>query len=162
MENKVKGIIVGILLSAVGALLWIILYLLGFLAGLAGGLIGILFIVGYRKFNKEEKNKFSYIFAVILTIGEILVIELLFALVAYSSGEIIIDEIISIIVSDLGIGYLLSGLVLGSYIYSDIRKRKILSEDKIVINEQPKESIVNDNIIDINDINDDKENVKTE
>lgn len=129
--KKVLGTIVGLIFSVLGIILWIVLSVwLGIIAGLAGGLMGILFILGYRQVNKEDKSVYPYILACIVTILEIILAEWL-SLVIIAVLEhvdiayaLTIPEIKSAIIRDVALGLLLSAFVVIAYIVSDRRKNR--------------------------------------
>lgn len=131
MSNNVKGILVGFLMSLIGVAAWILCSaVLEIIAGIAGALMGILFIVGYRIFNKGKLSNNVIIIAGAIVLVEIVVSELIaLAIIAsangFTFGEVFdIEGVTSGFAIDLIVGILLSGLVFGFYISDMKRKEK--------------------------------------
>lgn len=131
MSDKVKGTLAGIAFSLVAIVLWVILSFVGFIAGIAGALMGILFIIGYRAVNKNDKSKYQIIVACILIVVEIIVAELIaWAIYAGSANvpfmeALAIQEVQTSIIIDVVLGLVLSFAVFAGYLYSSSRKSKL-------------------------------------
>ena len=108
-----------------------ILSFVGFIAGIAGAAMGILFIVAYKKYNPEDKSKFSTIAACILIPIEIVIAELLTIFILAGIYEVSFaaalanKEIQGIILLDIIIGLVLSFAVFAGYLFNLKRKDQL-------------------------------------
>lgn len=131
MSNRLKGTIVGVLLSLLAVVAWVILAFIGIIAGLAGALMGILFIIGYSKINKEDKSKYPVIVACVLIIAEIVLAELLTIFIYagtldLSFGDALANsDVQSAMLYDILLGLAFSFLVFIGYLVSKKRKDKL-------------------------------------
>jgi len=129
MTNRVKGTLIGVGFSLGAVVIWVVLGLIGIIAGIAGALMGILFVIGYRKFNPEDKTLlYISVFASLLIIVEVIIAELLtIAVVANSlgvsfSGAMGYAEVKKAVILDIALGLGLSFLVFTFYLVSLRRK----------------------------------------
>ena len=142
MSDRSKGTLLGIIFSLGAVVLWIILSFAGYVAGLAGALMGILFLLGYRKMNSSDKSKYPVFIACVLIVIEIAIAELLTIAIIAAQNEVPFSFALSIpevqiaIVIDLAIGFLLSFLVFGGYLFS-LRKKDRLNNKRVYTGVNP-------------------------
>jgi len=131
MTDRLKGTLMGVLFSLGAVVIWVILTFIGFIAGLAGALMGILFVMGYQKFNPSDKSKYVVFVACILIVVEIVVAELLAIAIIAGFYEVpfadalAIPEVQTGIILDVVIGLVLSFAVFVGYLYSRNRKNQL-------------------------------------
>lgn len=136
MSYKVKGILAGVAMSLIAVAAWMIFWFIGILAGLAGGGMGILFMIGYNKFD-HSRPKSIIAFSIVLIIVEIILCELIcIAMFVSGSGvsfaQALADpEVKSAMLYDIIIGLILSVVIHISYLASanrnKMRKQKVFT-----------------------------------
>ncbi|MDR0426049.1 MAG: hypothetical protein LBH24_02645 [Clostridiales bacterium] len=134
MGNKLKATAAGFGASLGGVAVWIIMSaFVGVIAGWAGALMGILFLLVYRKLAPADKSVYPYLAAIVLVVIEIVISELIsIAIIAGMEGVSFSQvmeygEVRSAVMSDLLIGFILTALVFGLYIFNMHRRDKMAS-----------------------------------
>ncbi|MDL2292746.1 hypothetical protein LJC17_04085 [Acholeplasma sp. OttesenSCG-928-E16] len=119
MSNTVKGYLVGIAFSLGGVALWIILgAFVGIVAGWAAALMGILFFVGYNKYNKEDKSKVPFFVGSAVIIVEVFLAEMIVLGIIAQENAMTISELFAI--KEIASGFavdLIFGFVFGLGIF---------------------------------------------
>lgn len=131
MSNKLKGFLLGAGLSLIGVALWVILAVaVEIIAGLAGALMGILFLVGYKKFNPNARGAVVYVIAAAIILVEIVLAEFITlgivaakydVSLAVAMGE---PDMQRAILADILVGILFSAIGFGVYIGNDAMKKR--------------------------------------
>ena len=127
MSNKVKGYVLGILVSLAVVALWIVLYVfVGIIAGYIAALMALSIIMIYKKFNPEDNSNVIYVVASVIGLFEIFIAE--FASVGIMCAQANVDfatgvtKAFTSIVLDVVIAVILSALVLFYYIRQQTKK----------------------------------------
>lgn len=147
MSNKIKATALGILASLTGVVLWVVFgAFLQVIAGWAGAVMGVLFMIVYRKINPTDKTPYQIVVAVCLIVVEVIVSEMItLGIVAAMEGvdfgyALSNKDVQSAIIFELLIGYGLSFLVFGLYVYTSKKKANSAADQRKIstnINEIP-------------------------
>ena len=127
MSNKVKGYLLGILVSLAVVALWIVLYVfVGIIAGYIGALMALSIIMIYKKFNPEDNSNVIYVVASVIGLFEIFIAEfasvgIMCAMNNKDFGSEVANSFVGIVL-DVVIAVILSALVLFYYIRQQTKK----------------------------------------
>ena len=142
MSNKVKGYVLGILVSLAVVALWIVLYVfVGIIAGYIGALMALSIIMIYKKFNPEDNSNVIYVVASVIGLFEIFIAEfasvgIMCAMNNKDFGSEVANSFVGIVL-DVVVAIILSALVLFYYIRQQTKKvetRKVESTTSPVEN----------------------------
>ena len=121
MNKKILATFLGILASFAGIVLWIILGMVGFIAGIAGAAMALLFCMVYSAINREDKSNYRYVVGAIVMVVDIILAELI---LQYIYVQMFGEYDTLWLIFDLVIGFLFSGISLGSHIASEKKKQQ--------------------------------------